>query len=55
LLNLVEEPFDQIAGTVEIWAEADRIIAIASLSRRPVDNNSLYSEEVRSHFDLPRK
>jgi hypothetical protein len=29
LLDLVEEPLDQVAGTVEIRAEADWVIAIA--------------------------
>ena len=31
LLDPVEEPFDLVAGTVEIGAEADRIVAIAFL------------------------
>ena len=30
LFNLIEEPFDQITGSVEIRAEADRLGAIAS-------------------------
>jgi hypothetical protein len=25
-----EEPFDQIAGSIQIWAEVDRLVAIAS-------------------------
>ena len=29
VLDLVEEPLDQIAGTIEIRAEADRLVAIA--------------------------
>jgi hypothetical protein len=29
LLDPVKEPFDQVAGSVEIRAEADRIVAIA--------------------------
>jgi hypothetical protein len=29
LLDPIEEPFDLIAGAVEIGAEADRIVAIA--------------------------
>ena len=29
LLDLIEEPLDQIPGTVKIWAEADRLVAIA--------------------------
>jgi hypothetical protein len=29
VLNLVEEPFDQVACAVEIRAEADRLFAIA--------------------------
>jgi hypothetical protein len=29
LLDLIEEPFDPVAGTIEIRAEADRVIAIA--------------------------
>src|SRR5581483_2392679 len=30
LFDLIEEPFDQVASSVEIWAEADRLVAIAS-------------------------
>src|SRR6266851_3035326 len=30
VLDFVEEPFDQVTGTVEIRAEADRLLAIAS-------------------------
>ena len=29
LLDPVKEPFDQVAGSVQIRAEADRIVAIA--------------------------
>jgi hypothetical protein len=30
LLDLVEEPLDQIASPVQIWTEAECVIAIAS-------------------------
>ena len=30
MLDLIEEPFDQISSAVQIWAEADRLVAIAS-------------------------
>jgi hypothetical protein len=30
LFDLIEEPFDQVAGSVKMRAEADRIVAIAS-------------------------
>jgi hypothetical protein len=30
LFDLIEEPFDHVAGSVVMWAEADRLIAIAS-------------------------
>jgi hypothetical protein len=30
LLDLIEEPLDQIPGAVKIRAEADRVVAIAS-------------------------
>ena len=30
VLDFVEQPFNQVAGTVEIRAEADRLVAIAS-------------------------
>jgi len=30
MLDLVEEPFNQIAGSIEIRAEANRLAAIAS-------------------------
>jgi hypothetical protein len=39
VLDLIEEPFDQISGAVKIWAEADRLVAIAS--RRDVGPNAL--------------
>jgi hypothetical protein len=29
LLDLVEEPFDQIAGAIQVRAEADRVFAIS--------------------------
>ena len=28
LLNLIEEPFDQVACAIQIWAETDRVFAI---------------------------
>jgi len=28
MLDLIEEPFDEIAGSIEMWTEADRIVAI---------------------------
>jgi len=30
LFDLIEEPFDQVAGSVQMRAEADRLVAIAS-------------------------
>jgi hypothetical protein len=30
LFDLIEQPFDQVAGSVEMRAEADRLVAIAS-------------------------
>src|SRR6516162_2850223 len=39
VLDLVEEPFDQIAGSIQIWAKADRCAAIAS--RRDIGQRAL--------------
>jgi hypothetical protein len=30
LCDLIEEPFEQVTGAVEIWDEADRLVAMAS-------------------------
>jgi hypothetical protein len=43
LFNLIEESFDQIAGSVEMRAEADRLVAIAS--RRYVGPSALLCDE----------
>jgi hypothetical protein len=39
VLDVIEEPFDQISGAVKIWAEADRLVVIASM--RDVGPNAL--------------
>jgi hypothetical protein len=39
VLDFAEEPFDQVTGTVEIGAEADRLLAIAS--RRNIGPDAL--------------
>jgi hypothetical protein len=31
LLDLVEEPLNQVSGAIEVWAEADRLRSIASI------------------------
>jgi hypothetical protein len=46
-LNLVEEPFDQIASAVEIRAEADQLITVAP-RRNIVRQHRLYDSALKA-------